>query len=190
MTEYDIGLAPKTNEFGEMLEGMTKQELVKYARMTFGLTVTARDNKPDIILLIQDGRRKFGLNDNLQLGDTIEADGLKPGYAEIQLHRTENTKGMANAIVGLNGKFACLPIGGKPFGCPLELIEILQHAMRIEYEQDTSVEPPVLLEREVHSYPFTIHRVNPHTPASKKAATKQRGMPGRATFEERKAAEG
>ncbi len=187
MTEYDIGLDTRKNEFLEMLEGMTKQELVKYAQMTFGLSVTAKYSKPDLLLMVQDARRKFTMSDSLQIGDALENEGLKPGFAEIQIHRTELTKGLKAVIVGLNGKFASLPIGSKPFGCPLELVEILQHAVRIEYEQDTTVDPPELLEKEVHSYPFTIHRVNPHTKDTKNKAQKARGMKGRKSFEERKA---
>lgn len=189
MTEYDIGLEGQGDEFTEMLEGMTKQELVKYARLTFGLQVTAKYNKHDLVAQVKDARRKFKMNDKLQLGVALE-DGLLPGYAEIQIHRTELTKGMKTVIVGLNGQMASLPIGGKSFGCPLELVEILQHAVRYEYEQDTTVDPPELLQREVHSYPFTIHRVNPHTEASKKVASKKRGSKGRAPIEERRAAKG
>ena len=173
--EYDN--KPK-NEFHEMLGGMTKQELVKYANMTFGLSLTAKYNKHELIEAISDASGKFRLNDQLQIGASLDS-GLKPGYAEIQLHRTELTKGLKSAIVGLNGKFASLPIGAK-FGCPLEHVEILQNAVRIEYEQDTSVEPPELLQREVHSYPFTIHNINPHTPESEALAGKQRGIRGRA----------
>jgi hypothetical protein len=190
MTEYDIGLGNAKDEFTEMLEGMTKQELVKYARMTFGLQVTAKYNKHDLVALVKDARGKFKMNDRLQLGDTVEDDGLRPGYAEIQIHRTELTKGMKTVIVGLNGQMASLPIGSKPFGCPLELVEVLQHAVRHEYEQDTTVDPPELIEREVHSYPFTIHKVNPHTDASKKAADKKRGIRGRPPIEERMAEKG
>lgn len=181
--EYDP--SPR-DEFAEMLEGMTKQELVKYANMTFGLSLTAKYAKHELITAIKDAQSKFRLNDNLQIGAALD-DGLKPGYAEIQLHRTELTKGLKSAIVGLNGNMASLPIGTK-FGCPLEYVEILNNAVRHEYEQDTTVDPPELLRREVHSYPFTIHNINPHTPESLAASKKKRGFRGRAPVEQRMAA--
>jgi hypothetical protein len=176
---------PKS-EFTEMLEGMTKQELVKYANMTFGLSLTARYAKHELVETIQQAQQKFQLNDNLQFGASLE-EGLKPGYAEIQLHRTELLKGLKAAIVGLNGKMASLPIGTK-FGCPLEYVDILQNAVRMEYVQDTSVNPPELLENPVHAYPFTIHNINPHTPESEKLSAKLRGIRGRKPIEERMAA--
>jgi hypothetical protein len=162
------------DELTEMLEGMTKQELVKYARMTYGLSVTAKYSKPDLINAIKSASQKFKMNESLQVGAALDT-GLKPGYADIQLHRTETTKGMKSVIVGLNGTMASLPIG-KRFGCPLELVEILEHAVRLEYEQDTSVEPPELVERAVHAYPFTIFAVNQHTPESLAKAHKKRGL--------------
>lgn len=165
------------NEFTQMLEGMTKQELVKYARMTYGLSVTARLNKHDLVFSIQEASRKFALNDQLQVGDSLEK-GLLPGNAEIQLHRTDLNKKMKSVIVGLNGHMASLPIG-TTFGCPLDLVEILEHAVRFEYEQDTTVHPPELVMKEVHSYPFTIHKINPHTPESRKLANKKKGLKGR-----------
>lgn len=173
--EYNT--APR-DEFHEMLEGMTKQELVKYANMTFGLSLTAKFAKHELVVAIKDAQGKFVGNETLQIGESLD-EGLLPGYAEIQLHRTELTKGLKSAIVGLNGKMASLPIGVK-FGCPLEHVEILQNAVRYEYEQDTTVDPPELLKREVHSYPFTIHNINPHTPESRELAGKQRGIRGRA----------
>lgn len=173
------------DEFTEMLEGMTKQELVKYAQMTFSLSVTARYTKQDLITAIKQARAKYKLNDQLMLGEASEGD-LPPGYAQIQLHRSDTTKGMKSVIVGLNGNFASLPIGVK-FGCPLEYVHILENAVRMEYEQDNSVHPPELIEKEVGAYPFTIHNINPHTPESKKAAGRKRGFRGRAPIEQRRA---
>lgn len=164
------------NEFAEMLEGMTKQELVKFARMTYGLSVTAKLHKHDLIHAIKDAQGKFRMNDTLQIGDSVANQGLKPGYAEIQLHRTELTKGLPSVIVGLNGNMASLPIGSK-FGCPLELVHILDNAMRVEYEQNP--ETGELDERPIHAYPFTQFAVNPHTPQSKAAAERSRGFRGR-----------
>ena len=174
---YDEVTGPAKDEFTEMLEGMTKQELVNYARMTYGLSVTARYNKADLVQAIKGAAAKFKMNADLQFGTQLD-DGLKPGYAEIQLHRTELTKNMKSAIVGVNGKFASLPIGHK-FGCPLEYVHVLENAERIEYEQDTTVDPPELVEKRVHAYPFTVHRVNPHTDESLKQAKKLRGLRGR-----------
>jgi len=168
--------------FTEMLEGMTKQELVKYARMTYGLSVTARYSKPDLMTAIKSAASNFRMNEALQIGEAVETQGLKPGYAEIQLHRTDLTKGLKSVIVGLNGNMASLPIGER-FGCPLELVAILNNAVRMEYEQDQTVNPPELVERPVHAYPFTIFNQNPHTPASELKATKLRGFRGRAPRE-------
>lgn len=167
-------LAP-TDEFTDMLEGMTKQELVKYASMTYGLNVSAKYNKHELIAAIKDAKGKFSMNSELVTEEELERDGLKPGYAEIQLHRTDLTKGMKSVIVGLNGNMASLPIGAK-FALPVELLQILQNSVRIEYEQDNSQEPPVLLEREVHAYPFTIFNMNPHTPESEARARQKRGL--------------
>lgn len=163
----------KTDDFTDMLEGMTIPELVKYARMTFGLQVTAKLKKHEIIAAIKDAQSKFHLNQDMQSEEAMEQDGLGLGMAEIQLHRTELTKGMKSIIVGLNGKHASLPIGVR-FGCPVELVEILENAVRIEYEQDP--ETNELVERQTHSYPFTIFKVNPHTTASLAAARKKRGL--------------
>lgn len=153
-------VSPK-DEFTVMLEGMTKQELVKYARLTYGLSVTAAYTKPDLMEAIKNAKSKFAMNSDLMTGAQLD-DDLPAGYAEIQLHRTDLTKKMKTAIVGLNGQMASLPIGTK-FGCPVELLEILKNSIRVEYEQDTTTEPPELIEREVHAYPFTIFRLNPHT---------------------------
>lgn len=169
-------ISPK-DEFTDMLEGMTKQELVKYASMTFGLNVTAKYNKHELVAAIKDAKSKFQLNEELITGKQLE-DDLKPGYAEIRLHRTDMTKGMKSIIVGLNGSMASLPID-ETFALPLELLHILQNSIRIEYEQDNSVDPPLLVEREVHAYPFTIFKMNPHTGASLKAAKRKRGLKSR-----------
>lgn len=163
----------KPDEMTEMLEGMTKPELVRYARLTYGLSVTAKLNKADLIASILKAQSQFTMNSELRSAEQLEEDGLEPGYAEIQLHRTDLTKGLKSAIVGLNGKFASLPIGTR-FGCPLELVELLEHAERFEYEQDP--ETGELVQRPVHSYPFTIFNLKKHTPESELRARQKRGI--------------
>lgn len=175
--ESTVSNKPKS-ELTEMLEGMTKQELVKYARITYGLSVTAKYSKPDLVHAIKSAAEKFRGNSDLQVGAALDS-GLRPGYADIQLHRTELTKGLRSIIVGLNGTMASLPVG-KRFGCPVELVRILEDAVRIEYEQDTSVDPPELIEKQVHAYPFTIFATNPHTPESLAKSHRKRGLKGRA----------
>ena len=71
-----------SNEFTEMLEGMTKQELVKYARMTYGLSVTAKLNKHDLVRAIQDAQRKFQGNNSLQTGDSVSINGFRVSVRE------------------------------------------------------------------------------------------------------------
>jgi hypothetical protein len=168
--------AKPADEFTEMLEGMTKPELVKYARMTYNLSVNAKYNKPELIEAIRDSARKFKLNASFQTGASIATNGLRPGYSEIQLHRTELTKGLRTAIVGLNGTMASLPIGSK-FGCPNELVAVLNDAVRIEYEKNPDTDE--LEERQVHSYPFTVFASQPHTPESQAKASRERGFKGR-----------
>ena len=165
--------------FEEMLEGMTKQELVRYGIDTYGLSLNTKFSKHDIINYIQDAARKFKGNENIQIGEHLKVEELPPGCAEIQLHRTELNKGMNAAIVGLNGKMASLPIG-KQFWCPLEYVEILKNAVRVEYEQDWTSDPPKLTPREVHSYPFTISRISPHTPQSLAESGRKRSLKTRA----------
>lgn len=167
------------NEFAEMLEGMTKQELAKYGVMTYGLSLSTKYSKQDLIAYIQDAARKFKGNDSIQIGEHLKSEELPPGCAEIQLHRTELNKNQNAAIVGLNGKMASLPIGNQ-FWCPLEYVEILKNAQRIEYEQDWTSDPPKLIPREIHSYPFTIHRISPHTPASLAESGRKRSLKTRA----------
>lgn len=167
------------NEFAEMLEGMTKQELVKYGKITFGLPFTGKYERTDMINQIKQSARKFQLNDNIRVGEELAKEDLMPGFAEIQLHRTDMLKKSRSVIVGLQGKFASLPIGPK-FWCPVELLNILKDAVRIEYDQDTTVEPPELVAKEVHAYPFTVFRMNPHTKESLSKMAKTRGLKGRA----------
>lgn len=179
MSQHDVlegNSYAKQDEFTEMLEGMTKQELVKYARMTYNLSVNARYSKPELIGAIRDAAAKFKGNAQMQTGLDIEKSGLRPGYAEIQLHRTELTKGLRRVIVGLNGEMASLPIGVK-FGCPIELVGVLNDAVRLEYEKNPETDE--LEERAVHAYPFTLHRVEPHTPQSEAASRRKRGFKGR-----------
>jgi hypothetical protein len=182
MTET-TGIDTRHDEFADMLDGMTVKELVKYASLTYGLSVTAKYSKPDLINAIKSAASKFKMNERIRVGEDLKAEELPPGQAEIQIHRTELNKGMKSCIVGLNGKFASLPIGSQPFWCPLELVEILKNARRVEYDQDWSENPPLLIEREVNSYPYTIHRVSPHTEASFALANKKRGLKGRAPGE-------
>lgn len=167
------------NEFAEMLEGMTKQELAKYGVATYGLSLTTKYSKQDLIGYIKDAAQKFRGNEQIRVGDGLKNEDLPPGNAEIQLHRTDLNKGMRACIVGLNGKMASLPIG-KEFWCPLEYVEILKNAQRIEYEQDWTSDPPQMVPREVHSYPFTIHRISPHTPASMLESGRKRSLKTRA----------
>lgn len=172
----DSTYSTKRDDFTEMLEGMTKQELVKYARMTYNLPLNNKYNKPEIIQAIKSAAAKFKLNNQLQTGTSIDDSGLRPGYSEIQLHRTELTKGMRTVIVGINGNMASLPIGHK-FGCPIELVKILDDAVRIEYEKNPETDE--LEERRVHAYPFTVFATNPHTPESKAKSSRLRGFKGR-----------
>lgn len=176
--ETATGLETPKDEFTLMLEGMNKQELVKYGQLTYALNMTAAYTKHELQNAIKDAASKFKLNEQIRVGPQLSVEELPPGQAEIQLHRTDNTKKMKSAIVGLNGKFASLPIG-VTFWCPLEFVEILNNAVQMTYDQDTSTQPPTLIERPVHSYPFTIHRVAPHTPESSKKAHKLRGLQGR-----------
>ncbi len=152
--EETVDLNKQVDEFTEMLEGMTKQELVKYGNITYGLNMTGKYSKPDLVNAIKQTARKFKLNEGMRVGDNLKDEELQPGMAEIQLHRTEITKGEKSAIVGLNGRFAALPIGPR-FWCPLELLAILRDAVRIEYEQDKSVDPPELVPKEC----LSIHSV-------------------------------
>jgi len=165
-----------SDEFTEMLEGKTKQELVKYARMTYNLSVNMRYSKPDLIEAIKSAAAKFKMNSSLQSAQSIADNGLSPGYAEIQLHRTELTKGLRSVIVSLNGTAASLPIGHK-FGCPLELVEILDNAVRIEYEKNPDTDE--LEQRRTHAYPFTVFSTNPHTRESQARSARMRGFKGR-----------
>lgn len=174
----DVNKRP-TDEFSEMLAGWDKKELIKYGNATYGLGLTAAMNRPDLINAIQQSAKKFALNQTIKVGEHLAEQEVTPGFAEIQIHRTEMTKGMNNVIVGLQGRMASLPIGTR-FWCPLELLGVLQDAVRFEYEQDKSVNPPELIEREVHSYPFTVLRIAPHTEASKAQASRARGLRGRA----------
>jgi hypothetical protein len=116
------------------------------------------------------------MNMHFQTEKSIDTHGLQPGYSEIQLHRTELTKGLRTVPVGLNGRHASLPIGRK-FGCPVELVQILNDAVRIEYERNEETDE--LEERRVHAYPFTIFATNPHTPESATKAASLRGFKGR-----------
>jgi len=168
--------ATSRDDFTEMLEGMTKQELVKYARMTYNLSVNNRYQKHEIIGAIKDAAKKFSMNKHLQTSGSISTSGLQPGYSEIQLHRTELTKGQRSAIVGLNGRMASLPIGEK-FGCPVELVAVLDNAVGIEYEKNPDTGE--LEERKTHTYPYTVFRTEPHTPESEAKARKLRGLQGR-----------
>lgn len=170
--EFAKEIAP-VDELTEMLEGMTKPELVRYARLTYGLSVTAKLNKHDLIAAIKKAASQFTMNAEFSSETEIKDNGLKPGYAEIQLHRNDTMKGLKSAIVGLNGKFASLPIGQR-FGCPIELVAVLENAVRLEYEQDP--ETNELVERTVHSYPYTIFDLKEHTPESLAASKRKRGL--------------
>lgn len=172
----DKTYAKTADDFTEMLEGMTKLELVKYARMTYNLSVNNRYQKHEIIAAIKDATKKFSMNKHLQSSGSIASSGLQPGYSEIQLHRTELTKGQRAAIVGLNGRMASLPIGEK-FGCPIELVQVLNDAVGIEYEKNPDTDE--LEERKTHTYPFTIFRTEPHTPESEAKSRQLRGLKGR-----------
>ena len=187
-TDYATGLEAKRDAFTVMLEGMTKQELVKYGIDTYGLSLSAKFSKPDLENAIKDAASKFKLNEQIRVGVDLKHEEVPAGFAEIQIHRTDSTKKSKSAIVGLNGKFASLPIGA-PFWCPLEFVEILNNAVQIAYDQDISVNPPVLVERAVHSYPFTVHRISPHTPASLARVAKLRGLRGRSEGDAQKARE-
>lgn len=165
----------------ELLEGMTKPELIKYGNATYGLSLTAKYTNADLINAIEQSAAKFQLNSSIKTGTAIEDKELPPGMAKIQLHRTELNKGEKSAIVGINGKLASLPIGAK-FWCPIELINVLNDAMRLEYELDRTTEPPELIAREVHTYPFTVFQSVPHTEESAvKAAQKWGWQPAKVT---------
>ncbi len=155
---------------------MTKQELVKYARLTYNLSVTAKFNKTDLIHLIKDAAAKFKGNQDFQTAEQVEEDGLQPGYAEIQLHRTETTKGLQRVIVSPNGTASSLPIGER-FACPIELVQILDDAVRIEYEKNPDTDE--LEERKVHAYPYTLYQRREHTPLSAAKSAQKRGFKGR-----------
>jgi hypothetical protein len=138
----------------ERLNAMTKEELVTYANMTFGLNVNAKMNKSDLIGAIMRSEQRFGGNADLLVGDSE----LPPGYAKLKINTTELNKAGRPVIVGLNGKMFSLPVGIE-FGCPMPLVEILNNAVQYQYEQDpASLE---MVRREVHSYPFTVLETAP-----------------------------
>lgn len=174
----NTGYSANKDEFTLMLEGMNKSELVKYGKMTYGLSLTTRYTQPDLVAAIKDAATKYKMNSQITVGKDLDQNDVPPGHAEIQLHRTELNKNEGSAIIGLNGNFASLPIGEK-FWCPLEFVEILNHAQRLEYHQDWSSDPVRLVEREVHTYPYTVHRVSQHTPESFAASSRKRGFRGR-----------
>ena len=145
---------PVTNVLEERLRTMTKEELVIYGNMTFGLNVNARMNKEDLIGSILRSESKFGGNTDLLTAES----SLPPGYAKIKLNKTEMNKSGRPIIVGIQGRMYSLPVG-PAFGCPLPIVEVLENAVQYQYEQDPATNE--LVRREVHSYPFTVLETSP-----------------------------
>jgi len=141
------------------LEAMSKSELVTYANMTFGLNVNSRLSKNDLIHAVTTASRKFAGSTKLLMQ---EHEGLPPGYARIKINKTELNKSGRPAILGLNGVHYSLPVGVE-IQVPLPLVEILEHAVRYEYEPDPANDNE-LVRKEVHSYPFSVLEISPVLP--------------------------
>jgi hypothetical protein len=141
------------------LEALTKQELVKLARLTYGLQVNTGLHKHDLVTMIEKTAGQFAGNAHIQVDDD---SALKPGHARIKINRTELNKKGRPVICGLQGTFYSLPVGIE-LTVPLSLVEILNNAVQYQYEPDPENDNE-LVRRDVHAYPYTLIEMTPYPP--------------------------
>jgi hypothetical protein len=133
----------------ELLEKMTKKDLIEHGNLTFGLSLNANHHKEDIVNAIERAGMRFRGNQDLSAGD-VE---LKPDYTKIRLSAGELNPTGRPVIVGLNGKMYSIPVGVE-INVPNPLVEILSNAIKKVYKQDPRTNE--LIVSEVNSYPFSI----------------------------------
>lgn len=134
----------------DKLNGMTHKELQAYANLTFGLAMKASHTKEDFINAILQSNARFQGNEQIE---HYKGQDIPTGKARIKMSPNQSNKKGHPVVVGLNGTMYTIPVSVEVL-IPIGLVEILDNAIRFEYDQN-----PETLEmerREVHSYPFAL----------------------------------
>lgn len=92
--------------------------------------------------------------------ERLDIDSRKDPKITIQIHNQAGKGGERPVFVGVNGVGMLLP-RNKQITIPYRYFLALTDALAIDYEQVPDEEnpgrPDKLIEREMHSYPFTVH---------------------------------
>ena len=141
----------------DMLTKMNKQQLVAFAKLTYGLNLVAEQtHKEELIDFIMNAARKFKGNAEMtvvKMGADVE---VPPGYVKIRVSPGDHNPNNRPVPIGLNFRMATIPVNrdvvmsGAWLPCLQDAVERRYFVGKDHHGDET------LDWNDQHKYPFSI----------------------------------
>lgn len=127
------------------LESLSFQELRKIGNTNYGITITRDHTKDDLITMI------MGVVAKGNYAQVSEGE-LKPGWARIKLHNTNDYRSGIPVHINANGYVCNIPFGIE-VDVPIRVLESLRNAVEFKVDKNEFGEK---IHRFNDSYPFQV----------------------------------
>lgn len=142
-------------------------QLRKFAIEHLGLEVKGSMNRQALIALIGQAWTEEDIRVEEAPPEAVQshgararaslADGLKPGYARVQIHVSEEPGGTDPVPLGVNGSIMLVE-RGKDQDIPYRYYIVLKNAIKYQYDMDGDKINPI--PRQIPQYPFSVIAIN------------------------------